>query len=685
MINIKLFQRGFIFYPSSNISILNKLPNYFITKNVNLKYSISFDKDYQVHINNDDKSYVIVIGIAIDTLNNTLDVSQISKNVKTFLNESGNIRNNINLLNYLDYLGGRFCLIIGNKDNVYVFNDACGMRSVFYHSNLCILSSHYNLLNIIANEKESEFYSDFVNYTNMCKKNKIRVPWCLPGNISPLENISQLVCNHFLDLSSHKMVRFFPRNQKILNFNISEASTYISKTITNTADLLVKSQFKIYQSLTMGNDSRMSLAAVKDYLKYITFFTYSEFRKKSIQTKNYDDEDRKFNSIFASKLAKQLGLNFVEIDLPTSMDPNDIKTLRINHYHSHIDNLIEGFKKSECDVGQSNTVHIRTNITELLRHSYFAIDKKCTVDELSSSLASWSMIYDKESDYYHKVTEYYKSYIDQTEFLNCGEYDYGDIFYMEYRMNQWMSAVLINQDSLFDTIILFNTRKILEYGMNIPRFWKEQNEMVYQIQELCWPDLMEFNHPNHIKSSEYYVDWFLTSCLGLINFNNDILGNSKFKVSSGNLGTTKIVESLVKPHLSGICFGFSSNYISRGDYIDISIPIKGILNKRYYIDVTVLNLYSLLSNNKDVCYQILINDRILYQLETNIFSRPNQIIIMYTNKESSDFVLKIRLLAQRDAFRKYNGIMDIQHVIVRQEHIDVQSSDFVISTYDKFK
>ena len=65
MINIKLFQRGFIFYPSSNISILNKLPNYFITKNVNLKYSISFDKDYHVHINNDDKSFVIIIGIAI--------------------------------------------------------------------------------------------------------------------------------------------------------------------------------------------------------------------------------------------------------------------------------------------------------------------------------------------------------------------------------------------------------------------------------------------------------------------------------------------------------------------------------------------------------------------------------------------------------------------------------------------
>ena len=682
MINIKEYQRGFVFY--SNDYVVKKIPNYFCTKSITNNFSISYDKDYPINIKNCNEVFVVMIGIAIDTQNYELDLGIISENILNYYSKLKSIEVNEPLLDYIDYLGGRYCFIIIDNDESFVFNDACGLRSVYYHETKRILSSHYNLLNDFVNEENNDIYKAFIYYKERCASTKIKQPWVLPGNLSPYNNIKQLVCNHFYDLKNHKLIRFYPRihSKRILN-SVDESIHYIGNCIKSSLTAISK-KYKIYQSITRGNDSRMSLSASKDLLESITFFSYSNTLESERQENNFDIKDRDNNVLFGQLLSKKFGINFVNVSCSTDLSNHEKRILVQNHYHQHIPGIISGFRKLNTDIDPYNTVHIRTNITELLRHSYFKIQKSITDDELVKKILNWSMIYDDTSEYYKLSKKYILDYIKEISFKDVSDYEYGDMFYWEYRMNQWQSAVLINQDPIFDTIILFNTRKILEFGMNLPREIKEKNEIVYQIEKLLWSELLELKHPNKILNSEDYVDWYKEQCIGLVSFDTTILNQTSYSLISGNLFCeSKNIKYFSKANLSSISFGFSSNLISKGDFVDLLIPLKLKGNKRYYFDITILCFYSMFSNDKDVTYQVFLGNKKIYELGTNIFSRPNQIIYLTTNNEKENKTLCIRLLSHSDSvYKNFNGLIDVQNVIVREENLDKDISDRLYSTYD---
>ena len=58
---------------------------------------------------------------------------------------------------------------------------------------------------------------------------------------------------------------------------VTDVAKFIIDKISNSLLCLQKNHYYIYQSITAGNDSRMSFVAAKNLLNKIHFFTYCKF------------------------------------------------------------------------------------------------------------------------------------------------------------------------------------------------------------------------------------------------------------------------------------------------------------------------------------------------------------------------------------------------------------------------
>ena len=676
MISIKLYRKGFIIYPAGTTGDFTKHDSY-VTKQINEVFRIAHDSGYPVSIAEKNNVYCVLIGIVLDTKSFTLDRQLIINNILNMIaGDAANAFKNDDFLEYLDYLNGRYCIVLIKNDSMYVINDATGMRAVFYHDSLNIIASHSNLLNEVAGESAHPLFDIYKKQKERYQQAKWFNPFGLPGNLTPYNHIYQLVCNHYYDLKQHKQIRFWPRD-KNYDFDVSQAVAYISQTIKKTETVLADN-FEVYQSLTMGNDSRMSLAAARDCKNKITFFTYKDNKSP--------EADALYNCIFASQTAKEMNLNHVLIDSSSDLTDEETKVLLKNNYRQHQKGIISGFRKRFKDLDPNKALHIRTNITEVIRRSYYNILKKVTLDELAGKLTHWSSYPPKHKDDFEVVKQYYLSYINDMDFTNVFTFDYGDIFYLEYRMNQWHSSVVQNQDFIFDTFVLFNTRKMLEYGMLIPKHLKDANILVEEIQRALWPELLQLKHPNITKNTDELVDWFSFYNSNNFLFYSDPFHEKIYNLKSGNLKhqDVKSLPVYEKPNLQGIVFGFANNVLRAGDYVDLEMPV--LLQKAcYYLDVTVFCLWSGLSSYTHVSYQIFVDDKRIYNLPTNLFARDNQICYIFRNLTERNAVIRIRLLANAGcSFKNFNGVIDVKHVMLTKNK-EISTDDKVFSKYQQYK
>lgn len=675
MISLELYRKGFIIYPADTGEFVK--PDSYVTKKINEVFCISHDSGYPVSVVEEDGVYCVVIGVVLDTKSFKLDRKFISENILNMIGgDVDSAFKNEHFLDYLDYLNGRYCIVLIKNDSMYVTNDASGMRTVFYHDSLNIIASHYNLLNEVAKESQHPLVDIYKTQKERYVRAKWFSPFGLPGNITFYNHIYQLVCNHFYDLKQHKQVRFWPRD-KNYEFDVRQAVTYISQTIKKTESVLADN-FEVYQSLTMGNDSRMSLAAARDSKDKIVFFTYNN--------NQFPEADSQYNCIFASLAAKQLGLHHVLIDSTNDLTDSESELLLKNNYRQHHKGIISGFRKTFKNLDPNKAMHIRTNITEVMRQSYYNIPKRVSLDELAAKMAHWSSYPPKYKEDFEVIKQYYLTYIKDMDFTNVFKFDYGDIFYLEYRMNQWHSAVVQNQDFIFDTFILFNTRKILEYGMLIPKQLKDSNIFVDEIQRVLWPELLQLKHPNITKNSEELVDWFSFNSSRNFLFYSDPFHDKIYNIKSGNLKQPKVKYLPVyeKPNLEGIVFGFSNNVLRAGDYVDLEIPVW-LGKSSYYLDVTVFCLWSMLSDYTQVSYELYIDDKRIYNLSTNVFARDNQICYMFKNFTERNALIKIRLLSNINcSFKNFNGVIDIKHMTLMRIP-EINDDEKVFSSYEQYK
>lgn len=120
------------------------------------------------------------------------------------------------------------------------------------------------------------------------------VSW-IPGTLTAHEGVARLLPNHYLDLSDWTAVRFWPRDGALAqDLPVDAAAATVASQLRRFMHAAT-TEFRVGLALTAGFDSRLLLAAARENLEQLEFFTFAASKL------NVDQ-------IVARKIANGLGL-----------------------------------------------------------------------------------------------------------------------------------------------------------------------------------------------------------------------------------------------------------------------------------------------------------------------------------------------------------------------------------------
>lgn len=593
-------------------------------------------------------TWVLILGTVMDTLSYHMETKRIASVIaqKYILGEDI-------LYDYLDYLGGRHLIVYGNDREAYLVQDATGMRSVCYHRHSLLIASHYHIIQNIVQADKSPYVAELANMKP--------IPWLLPGNTTPYLDIMMLMPNHRLGLYDRKLKRIFPRGPH-LNVDVDEAMDYIAECCKQQMQTLARSK-KVMLSITKGNDARITMAATKDINEVFLFYTY------------YGEEDPSHmqDLRFAQEFAKKHELNYVKVPCKFSDPPSQYSSLTDvcyhNHYHFHLFYSIPNMLKKL----PSDRIAVRSNLIEIIRADYYSdLPAKSSWERVAKRLYYGHLIDDP--DYRNLMQDFFY----ENEYDKLFDYHTGDLIYWEYRMGLWMNnGVLLKDDICFDTYMLFNHRKMLEYGLSIPRYFKKKNAVVHEVIRRLWPELL-FDIPN----TDYtLMDYYDTDAKNLA----ELKAGSVRGYRNGDNGRVPVYFNIGRYH--GI-FGFGNNRIRKGDICEFNVDIPISMEGPNVIQLTIKVSSEFNYSANFACYSILLDGTEVFSLGlTDFMNKENQInIIKYMSKGTAKLTIRLKANMDYDASDGSPGLLQLRNISVyRQGNYAVTDIPTVFSTDQFFR
>ena len=638
--NIKsnLYKRGFIFL-EKNKCVPNHIINKWFCVNLDSNYVIYYEAGNKCFVQPFNGGWICLCGsYCMDVLAEHMDFELIVKNLAMQLEKDRN-----KFFDYLDYLNGRFVCIYSINNEIHILNDATGARSVYYSTRSKIVASHYNLINMVQECIGEPF---FVKYIKVVKKKRDEhksYPWVLPGDMTPYADVKFLPPNHEFNVSNLSISRFWPRANMEYT-NIADISDEISKLIRGEAETLVRN-YKVFESLTAGFDSRITLSAVKNVAKDIIFYTYHDLILKN---GNYESIDRELNYIFAKKLCAIEGLNFKEIKFNDNDIDNALVTIfEQNHYHVHLPQLLPYY----FNLFTQNGMHLRSNLIEIVRENHTLLNTITNKNDFATftNFMNWS----RNDEFYSEAVNEYEKYYYSSQLNNVFDYSSSVLLYWEHRVANWLSgAVLSITDFVSDTFQLFNCRRILQLGISMPTYYKNRSVIYEEILKRLWPELLDYGLPNEHLALNSLID---KNRISSFNYREN------YAINSGNLFNKKKTPNILyESRIEGISFGFSSNKLEKGDFCEVEYTTNIVAGLSYCYQIIVKSFWFHGITSRGVSYEIIIDDNTIYSLSTSDFFSANQILYCFKASETKKLNVKIRLVAAIDIKTpSYCGVLDV--------------------------
>lgn len=307
-----LFRRQFILGPTA----VTRLASW-RTIDVGGGLCLTVHPDLEVeHAVQGDKS-ITLLGYAIDPLvpeANNLEV------IRTLLDQ---LETYERLFQATDRFGGRWVLVVNDGSRVITFTDAAGMRQVFYTRGLSSdqiwCGSQPGLLAEALSLSIDADATAFVRTDGYLNK-----PWrWFPGDSTPYKEVKALLPNHYLDLGSGRVHRYWPREDLIpMSFNEArEASLKLLRGLMDGAHR----RFKMSVAMTAGWDSRLVLAATRN-MAIDTFYFTGIFPDMTAEH---------MDASAPSRLLASLGLKNNLIHCPSKVDDGLKRVFECNVSEAH--------------------------------------------------------------------------------------------------------------------------------------------------------------------------------------------------------------------------------------------------------------------------------------------------------------------------------------------------------------
>lgn len=198
------------------------------------------------------------------------------QDIKSFLEMGGNgyvdllrVENVDGLENILlPKLGGSFILLTWGCLSNRLYLDHAGSMPVVYDRRNNVVGSSAAL---ILSDSDYEHRFNHCLYNALIKREGAG-GW-IPGTLTAHVDVERVLPNHYLDLNTGSVLRFWP---KALTIDESMSTTCAAELIVESMSAFSQacfSSFPITQTLTAGYDSRLLLAVCRDFINEANFFT----------------------------------------------------------------------------------------------------------------------------------------------------------------------------------------------------------------------------------------------------------------------------------------------------------------------------------------------------------------------------------------------------------------------------
>ena len=377
----------------------------------------------------------------------------------------------------LEYLSGRYIIVLHLAGHTYVYNDTLGARTVFYCEKDRLVASHLHLMEEVGACEKYDFSGDIRE-----------VQWA--ADFTPLKGVFNLLPNFFLQIPEFKVSRFYPREEnRFWGVDREEKYREIERIWRSSQKTYFTAYPNIAFSISGGIDSRLVLAMAKPYWHKMNGYTYGlpsrgnsraggTFYRRTMLA-----DDRIVRNILESVRFKEH--TFFDVAKRAEVSSELAGLLRKNTYGEHGQHLVASYREK---FSNGSWLNIRGNGIELARivHLGTGFDRR-----LSKVQSEFPDDVEKRM----KVLGYSS---------NLHGYGKQLMIYWELRHGKWLGEINNELDAAFDTWIPASNRRILDL---MSSFTGEELTEGVVIRDLIDRNAPELNWPPVNSSQTLYRDW----------------------------------------------------------------------------------------------------------------------------------------------------------------------------------
>jgi hypothetical protein len=463
-INNFLFRRQFILGPDNMVD----LPGWKRIL-VNDKLYLATHPDLPVSRAWTDKVSLIMLGFMLDPFNPFADDTQILREMIRSVSKTEDVFREV------AKKSGRFILIVRIENTLIMFSDAAGFRQIFYYKddghNLWCASQPSLLVEHCKVSVKEEVLTDLSNLSLF----RTTTEYWFPGNITSYKGVFHLTPNHYLNLYTGDVVRYWP-TEHLRSVSLDECVKKCSMILQGILEGAC-SRFDTGFAITAGLDTRVLLSATRNIRDKIHFFTHTH---------------------------AGLTQNGADIKIPEAM----LKDRGLKHHIAyHQDEMSKDFE----EIFRRNVTQARNRMginTQTIYQHFQKIGRELLVingvcSELTRNFYRFPKFFQRNGSRLATLadmrgskiaTEAFESWLRLAKITEQCGIRLLDLFYWENRNANWAAMSYSEYDLAFDSLSPFNCRALLELMLGVENKYRLPPKYMLHIHLIrnMWPELLRY-------------------------------------------------------------------------------------------------------------------------------------------------------------------------------------------------
>lgn len=372
------------------------------------------------------------------------------------------------LLQGMDHCGGRWVLLYRDDKQLKLLHDPCGMRQVFYaiqpEGVWCASQATTLATQIGAGLDEDQALQAFLQSPGYRRQENL---W--PGEGSPFTGIKHLTPNHYLDMRSGKVTRYWPIT-KIQSIAVQEA-VQIANRILIGSIRAIATRSEVMLPVTAGWDSRILLAASREVSSRVYYYISLH---PGLERGSHDVE-------IPTRLLAKLGLAF---HIHPSMDVMDTTFVTINKQNTQMRDLAKTRIIYQHYLRSQGKVNISGNCSEIAREAYYDYHPN---RELTGQFLAKYLKLGKQS----YVIQSYDNWLKVLHAEENPGINLLTLFEWEQVYGNWGAMYAAEQDIAIEEFSPFNNRRLLTTLLSVEHSFGTRNELYREMIRQMWPQTLE--------------------------------------------------------------------------------------------------------------------------------------------------------------------------------------------------